>query len=262
MREIALPDQFRDQLVSAARDFRSLGDDARRELIEGRTIASGTRRTLGHGASAVFRASTGDVLTGDDRTEMAVSPLLRELRDSLGKPDDEKRGVWGYGSAFDVGYMFVDRWGPYVERMNRYAFEESLALPDLQTSFLRSHGGLGLATTRGGRMALGTDDYGLGFVAYLDTAESDARDLVTKMENGSATTDTSVGGSIEASQWNSDYTELEIYSWSISRGEVSAVMAGANPAGWIDLIREDPTAVDQTALDEVMLERMALSKEE
>jgi len=138
----------------------------------------------------------------------------------------------GYGSMFDVGYVMYDMWGAYVEHMSPQAFDRSLAEPDLQTSLLIGHSGLGLATTRAGRMALSADGEGLAFVASLNLEEPDARGLFQKLGSGSTPSDTSVGGWIREAEWNDWLDVVEIMDWDLMRGEISVVQAGANPAGW------------------------------
>ena len=227
----ALPSEHSDPLAEAARSFKKLSNSSREELITQRGLESGGKRIWGGQGVAAFRVGTGEVLTGDKPAKMKVTPLLDSLAESVEGPDT----VHGYGSVFDMGYILYDAFGPYVEYMNSSAFESSLALPSLQMSFLRSHEGLGLATTTAGRMAVGTDDFGLGFVASLSLVESDAADLHNKLRTGSTSNQTSIGGWIRESEWDEDYTSVEITEWWLSRGEISAVHAGANPAGWVDI---------------------------
>ena len=234
----SLPKALREPLEDSRSGWGGLTEDARDEIRKFRDSATRTRRVWGGDAPnclGSFRATDGEVITGDTPPEMTVTPLLKALAESLTIDGDDRRAVHGYGSVFDVGYVMNDRFGSYIEYMNRHAFSKSLDLEDLRVSFLLSHDGLGLATTTGERMAVGDDDYGLGFVAVLNTQEVDAGSFVQKLESGSTSSDTSIGGSIRAYQWNSDYTEIELFDWWLSRGEISAVHAGANPAGWVAL---------------------------
>ena len=227
----SLPAELGDPLIEAGRSYSKLSDSARDELSSHRRLGLQGKRTWGGQGSAAFRVGSGKILSGDKPGQMKVTPLL----DSLAADVSGTEVVHGYGSVFDVGYILHDSFGPYVEYMNRSAFDSSLALPKLQMSLLRSHEGLGLATTLAGRMAVGTDDYGLGFVASLSLAETDAADLYHKLRTGSTANQTSIAGWIRESEWNEDYTEVEVRDWWLSRGEISAVHAGANPAGWVDI---------------------------
>ena len=76
------------------------------------------------------------------------------------------------------------------------------------------------------------------------------------MKTYSTPTDTSVGGWIRDFEWNEDYDEVEILDWSMSRGEISSVHAGANPGGWAAL--RDHVIVDKAALAEIMEYRQAV----
>ena len=235
----SLPAVLRDLFVEQAGTWRNLSEDARDEVRQGRTIVRG-RRTWGMPCRenvtclAAVRALTGEIITGEKPTEIDVTELLDTLGASLEIPDGSPV-VHGYGSIFDIGYVMHDAWGPYIETMDTEAFDKSLANKEIQISYLRSHNGLGLATTRAGRMAVDTDALGIGFVAVLNVAETDAADLVAKLSTGSTSTDTSVAGVIHDYAWNSDYDQIRILEWDMNRGEISSVHAGANPAGWAAL---------------------------
>ena len=227
----SLPAEYGDSLIEAGRSYRKLSESARGELADHRRSSLHGKRTWGGQGEAAFRVGSGKVLSGDKPSPMKVTPLLHELAENVAGTEV----VHGYGSVFAVGYILHDAYGPYVEHMAPTAFDSSLALPNLQMSLLRSHEGLGLATTTAGRMSVGTDDFGLGFVASLSLAESDAADLYNKLRTGSTSNQTSIGGWVREFEWDDDYTELEVQDWWLSRGEISAVHAGANPAGWVDI---------------------------
>ncbi len=160
--------------------------------------------------------------------EPVDSPMLEALSERVG-PGPQ---ILGYGSAFGVGYMMRDMFGPYLEVMSSRAFTESLRVAALEMSLLVNHTGLGLATMSSGRMAVDTDAYGLAFAARLDLAEADAAALFSKLQSGSATTEASIGGWIESASWNDDYSVFTVDSWALHRGEISVVNTGANPAAW------------------------------
>ena len=253
----SFPSKYADDFTSFQRDWVKLSDTSKDEIRSTRSLSSIEKRLWGSGSKASFRVGTGEVLTGDVPTAMVVTPMLNKLATDIELVDGQFKGVQGYGSVFDVGYILYDMFGPYTEYMARSAFNKSLALPALQTSFLRSHQGLGLAHTidlntlePSGRMVLGADNYGLGFAASLNPSESDSRDLIEKLQHGSTSSQTSVGGSIDDYQWNDDYTEIEILDWNMSRGEISIVQAGANPAGWVGLL-EYSNNVNLQALAEI-----------
>ena len=253
----SLPARLSDEFQTFRNDWNGLGDDARTEVRNTRIASLRGRRSWGcvtEGSYAV-RIDSGEVLTGDEVTEMNVTETLYRLADSLKKKGET---VWGYGSVFDVGYVLYDMFGPYVEVMNRHAFEKSLELEALQVSFLSSHTGLGMGTTRGGSMAVDADTHGLAFAVGLNMSESDSRNVYRKLESKSTPTDTSIAGVIKAYEWNDSYDEVEIYNWWMSRGEISIVQAGANPAGWI--ATKKATADADRDIDRELRELQTLSE--
>jgi len=220
-----------------------------------------SKRTLGASTAdvtCVHRFSLDDIDNGD--TQVDTNP--RDVHDDLFKQlsnKASKRYVQGYGSAFNVGYVMYDAFGPYIEYMAPTAFDKSLELPDLQASLMLGHDGLGLATTRAGRLVLGKDDYGLAFVASLNMDEPDAAGLYEKLNSGSTPTDTSVGGWIREAEWNEWVDVVEIQDWSLSRGEISIVQAGANPAGWAGVRKGSAKKAQQNAMIDFMEFREGLT---
>lgn len=243
-----LPQNLAGDFRHARASTDKLSVEARSEICEKRKVSLRTqqRSRWGEGAVAAVRVGTGELADGDVRQDTTSTPLLEVLATKL----SGSKVVQGYGSVFDLGYVLYDAYGPYIEYMNPHAFDKSLAVPDIQVSFLSSHSGLGMATTRGGSLALGADTFGLGFAASLSAKETDAKDIYNKLERGSTPLDTSVAGIITAYEWNLYYDEIEIYNWNMSRGEISIVQAGANPAGWVSP-RKDNTEATRSALAEM-----------
>lgn len=253
----SLPSKYADDFDAVKRDFAKLSDSAIEEMLKHRASSMIEKRLLGADSKLCVRVSTGEAVNGDIPTEMVVTPLLSNLTSKLEMVNGQFTAVQGYGSVFDVGYVLYDMYGPYLEFMDPTAFNKSLALERLQMSFLRSHEGLGLAHTidpvsreMSGRMAVGVDTYGLGFGASLNSMESDSNELLEKMRTGSTSSQTSIGGVINDWQWNDDYTEITILEWSLSRGEISIVHAGANPAGWVGLV-DNPNTDMAKAMAEI-----------
>lgn len=211
-------------------------------------------RVWGDGAERVYNVTTGEYSLPREFTDE-----MNELSEKFAAQNPDGSFIRGYGSVFEVGYLFRDSYGPYTEIMAPTAFDRSLALPDLQCSYCRGHAGEGMATTRRQRLALLSDDRGFGFIASLNLQESDARDIYEKLRTGSTTGDTSVGAGPYGyrGEWNSAMTEYRVTDWSMSRGEISSVRTGANPAGWAEVYLpaspSQPTlsADEQTALREI-----------
>lgn len=237
-----------DSIRSARADWASASDEARDEVRKYRSRTRAGRRTLGEGAARIVSVESGELLTGDEVVERQVTEALEALTEkALGQSDDVVRGV---GATFGNLYEFADRYGPYLEEMGRDAFNESLRLPELQCSLCRSHEGMGMATTRGSRFFLDTDDTGLLFAAAVDVREADAAEMVMKLRNGSTPADTSVGAGRGgyAGEWDDSYTSFTILRWSLSGGEISVLRAGANPGGWAEALRGSD--MDEKGMDE------------
>ena len=156
----------------------------------------------------------------------------RAALDDEGVPTHE-RIVTGYASVVESPYPMVDAFGPYSEIIDRGAFDRTLGQsPDVVLTI--NHTGLGLARTRADTLSLDADDTGLLFTAAVDVRETDAADLVTKIERGSVS-DASFMFRIRRQQWSPDYSELRILEVDLHRGDVAIVLWGANPATAVDL---------------------------
>ena len=248
-----LSSDLREPLDDARKSFRALSEDARAEVTRFRSLAyanTSYRYTPRDGTA--FSLRTGDVITGDTAPSHFQSEMHDALHSRVEAPDSHVR-VQGYGSVFDVGYYMADKFGPYVEVMSRKAFDASVEKgADLRVSLLRSHAGLGLASTESKRMAVGVDDHGLAFSAALNPNETDSRDLIEKLRAGSTPSDTSIGGQIRDFTWDNDFTQVTINDWWLSRGEISVVQIGANPAGFI-MLREKSLQSKLAAIEAVRL---------
>lgn len=243
-------------LRESRKEMCGLSDNARAQVRSVRERERCEETHWGEDAVGVIRLSTAEMVAefGVPVDDGSVAPELRNtpLLDRLA-PEVRNDGfvtVQGYGSIFDHGYLFADAFGLYVEQMDAKAFDASLERgSQLRVSLLIGHRGIGLAEGTAGRMRVGKDERGLGFVASLNMAETDSKDLVEKLRTGSATTDTSVGGRIDAMEWNDDYTVGTITDWSLR--EISVVNQGANPAGYVMLRSETPQGVRCANLSDI-----------
>ena len=254
MDTLDLATDISEPLADARRSFAALSDDSRKEIREYRNSVYRLRYRVSASGARAFSLRTGDVITGDDIPRVFQSKLHDSLSSEIDAPESYVR-VQGYGSVFDVGYYMIDQFGPYVETMSRKAFDASIERgQSLRVSLLRSHAGLGLASTESRRMAVGVDDYGLGFCAALNPEETDSRDLIEKLQAGSTPRDTSIGGQIRDYSWDDDFTHITINDWWMSRGEISAVQIGANPAGFI-MLRSESLQSKLAAVEAVQINR-------
>jgi HK97 family phage prohead protease len=128
----------------------------------------------------------------------------------------------GYASTTETPYAVND----YTETIVRGAFKRTLGEnPDVV--LLIEHGGLPLASTRSGTLALSEDARGLHVDATLEPSDPDVRALRPKMERGDVR-EMSFAFRATKDYYNKARTERTIHEVSIHRGDVSMVTRGAN----------------------------------
>ncbi|MGH3795949.1 MAG: HK97 family phage prohead protease [Pseudonocardiaceae bacterium] len=133
----------------------------------------------------------------------------------------------GNASVADTPYEMWDFYGPYVERVARDAFSDSLARqPDV--AFLANHEGMTMARTRAGTLLLSSTPEGLIAEAWLNPQRTDCSSLITAIKDG-CIDQMSFGAMLEDGIWNDDFTEFTLTRLDLNCGDVSAVNFGANP---------------------------------
>ena len=138
------------------------------------------------------------------------------------------REVAGYASVTGVVYELQDLFGTYRERVAPTAFDRTLeANPEVVLTV--NHQGLGLARTNdgAGSLRLSVDGVGLRYVAQVNTQETDASDLVLKVERGTVF-QSSFAFRLVDWEWVEDDL-VELREIDLHRGDVSVVTYGANP---------------------------------
>ena len=146
----------------------------------------------------------------------------------------------GYASTYDQPYQMWDMFGDYQEVARGGMCAKTIA-DGCDVSYLVNHGGLTLARTKNGAgqepsLRLAEDSTGLNTIAVLNTARSDARDLVTAVEDGDIT-EMSFGFQIVRQEWSPDFDQRDIVEVSLNKGDVSAVNYGANPATSLEVVQ-------------------------
>lgn len=147
------------------------------------------------------------------------------------KGDTSATVITGYASVTESPYEMYDFFGPYTEVVSRGSFEKTLAASPL-VEFTVNHGaggGVPMAHTRNGTLALVEDETGLRFEATVDTTRTDVADLVKALQRGDMA-EASFKFRIDSGQWSPDYTEFRINAVDLEHGDVSSVNFGANPA--------------------------------
>lgn len=153
-----------------------------------------------------------------------------DLRAELVERNGQQRyHVFGHASVVERPYEMWDEFGPYLEVIDRRAFDRTLASnPDV--AFLENHRGVTMARTVAGSLTLSMDDVGLSVDAWLNPERRDVSDLaiaiidreITEMSFAFMLGD---GGGM----WNLDFSQFRVCEADINRGDVSAVNYGANP---------------------------------
>jgi HK97 family phage prohead protease len=145
--------------------------------------------------------------------------------------------VEGYASATEAPYEMYDMFGPYTEVIRSGSFAKTLS-ENPQVQLLLNHGGLSMAYTRAGTLAMSEDSTGLNIRAEVNPARKDVGDLLLALEDG-AIDEMSFAFRVPAgkSTWSPDYDQRDILEVDMHRGDVSVVNFGANPATSVAAMR-------------------------
>jgi HK97 family phage prohead protease len=198
---------------------RASSDVERRQAAAARTEAAGDR------SGRVARRAAP---VGVGASRMAGFPA--RMRAELVEHNGQRRyHLEGHASVVEQPYEMWDSFGPYMEVIERGAFDRTLAAgPDV--AFLVNHRGVTMARTTNDTLRLAMDDPGLKTDAWLNPKRQDVSDLVTAIEDKDVT-EMSFAFMLAdgAGRWNEDFSEFRISEVDIDRGDVSAVNYGANP---------------------------------
>ena len=138
----------------------------------------------------------------------------------------------GYAATFHDPFDMWDMWGEkYTEEVELGAFSRTLA-NKCDVAFLIGHNDAGIlmARTKSGTMRLGQDSRGLPVnVPAMDGGREDVRALASAVERGYMD-EMSCAFVTRQQRWNDDYTHRSMLEMDLNRGDVSAVVFGANPA--------------------------------
>ena len=138
----------------------------------------------------------------------------------------------GYAATFNDPFEMWDMWGePYTEEVQPGAFTRTLA-NGADVAFLIGHydAGILMARTKSGTMTLSQDSRGLAVaVPAMDGAREDVRALASAVERGDMD-EMSCAFITRQQQWSDDYEHRSMLEMDLNRGDVSAVVFGANPA--------------------------------
>jgi HK97 family phage prohead protease len=136
----------------------------------------------------------------------------------------------GYAATFNEPFQMWDMWGEeYEEEVVPGAFTRTLA-NKADVAFLIGHdtAGILMARTKSGTMRLGQDTRGLAVnVPAMDGGREDVRALASAVERGDMD-EMSCAFMTRQQRWNDDYTKRSMLEMDLHRGDVCAVVFGAN----------------------------------
>jgi HK97 family phage prohead protease len=137
----------------------------------------------------------------------------------------------GYAATFNEPFEMWDMWGdPYTEVVRPGAFTRTLA-NKADVAFLIGHqdAGILMARTKSGTMTLAQDTRGLNaLVPAMDGSREDVRALASAVERGDMD-EMSCAFVTRQQEWSPDYEQRSMLEMDLNRGDVSAVVFGANP---------------------------------
>ena len=139
----------------------------------------------------------------------------------------------GYATVYDSPFSMWDQNGePFTESVAQGACRRSLANPNLDTPFLIGHddSGIPMARTLSGTMKLSEDSHGLHVhVPAMDGRREDVRALASAVDRKDMT-EMSLAFVCNRQAWDDAYEHRTVQEMDLHRGDVCAVVHGANAA--------------------------------
>lgn len=180
------------------------------------------------------RAQRLSMVRIDERLSLSFARGDVEMR---AKPNGTAAGSafeWtGYAAVYDADFPMYDRMGdPYTESVAQGACKRSLANPNLDVPFVFGHSewGIPFARTKSGTMQLSEDSHGLHVhVPSMDGRREEVRALASAVERGDVS-EMSLAFICNRQEWDDAFEHRTVAEMDLNRGDVSAVIHGANPA--------------------------------
>lgn len=139
----------------------------------------------------------------------------------------------GYAAVYGVEFPMWDPHGePYKEEVAYGVSKRSLNNPNLDVPFLIGHNdaGIPLARTKSGTMKLAEDSTGTHtHVPSMDGRREEVRALASAVERGDMD-EMSLAFVCTRQEWDPGFEKRTILEWDLHRGDVCAVVHGANSA--------------------------------
>jgi HK97 family phage prohead protease len=180
------------------------------------------------------RAQRLSMVKIDERLSLSFARGGVEMR---AKPNGTAAGSsfeWtGYAAVYDQDFPMWDRLGePYTESVAQGACKRSLANPNIDVPFVFGHSewGIPFARTKSGTMQLAEDSRGLHVhVPSMDGRREEVRALASAVERGDVS-EMSLAFICNRQEWDDTFEHRTVAEMDLHRGDVSAVIHGANPA--------------------------------
>lgn len=139
----------------------------------------------------------------------------------------------GYCTVYGYSFPMWDMWGePYTESVASGATKRSLSNPNLDVPFLIGHNdaGIPLARTKSGTMQLSSDTHGTYVqVPSMDGNREEVRALASAVERGDMD-EMSCAFMVTSQEWDENFEHRTVQEMDLHRGDVCAVVHGANDA--------------------------------
>lgn len=231
-RSAPAPGQQRQRTVARV-GGRQRGDETPRSVVTNRRHATAmdlrtaARERAAGAAEAGYRLQQHRGASTPPAGRARSLPFPAQLRATL----ETRRGqelyhLIGQATVFGVRYEMWDEFGPYWEKVDRHAADDTLAAnPDV--AFLVNHRGVTMARTTNGTLELRASS-GIDVDAWLNPKRQDVTDFVTAVEDANVT-EMSLAFMLDDGFWNQDFSEFTIARMDLNRGDVSGVNYGANP---------------------------------
>ena len=182
------------------------------------------------GSFELRKQRRGGMLRVPERIALAFGGAGIEMRAKANGTGGTNFGFDGYAAVFDYPFEMWDFWGAqFTEVINQGAFTRTLA-NNCDVPFLIGHNdaGITMARTKSGTMILGQDSHGLHVhIPALDGSREDVRALASAHERGDMDEMSCAFCTLEQ-VWSPDWEQRNLVEMDLHKGDVSAVVFGAN----------------------------------
>jgi hypothetical protein len=192
--------------------------------------ANGSVKTASRVPLELRRQRRSSMLAIPERLSLAFAAGNIEMRAKANGTGGTSYRFEGYAATFSDPFEMWDMWGePYTEEVEPGAFTRTLA-NNCDTAFLIGHydAGILMARTKSGTMTLSQDSGGLAvLVPAMDGSREDVRALASAVDRGDMD-EMSCAFITRQQKWDDAFEHRSMIEMDLHRGDVSAVVFGAN----------------------------------